>query len=295
MRISRRTSHTGAATAAGSARTGMAVGAVAAALALALAGCSNSTSTPALSPTSRVSIKPADDIQILNALELTTGQLNAAFGVDGATKSWQNWTPSDKQRAKIGLTAFLDCKGDIKQDGVTEKPIESFFSFEDGTSATTAPTSASGKRPPTTPSTSADPGSAVPDEWVGSVALIYKDTATATSAARRMGSFDKTNAACGAPTAAGKPGVLYLGGSVETNPSWYGANSVFVFVDTKEGATMTALAQQRGRFVIVTYTKGSSKPEAGYYTLNSTKDAVNAAAAATTLLSQLTDAVVAGG
>jgi hypothetical protein len=57
---------------------------------------------------------------------------------------------------------------------------------------------------------------------------------------------------------------------------------------------MSALAQQRGRFVIVTYTKGSSKPETGYYTLNSTTDAVDAASAATSLLSQLTDAVVNG-
>jgi len=58
---------------------------------------------------------------------------------------------------------------------------------------------------------------------------------------------------------------------------------------------MSAVAQVRGRFVIMTYAKGTSKFQNGYYTLNGTADATDAATAATTLLSQLTNAVVNGG
>jgi hypothetical protein len=261
------------------------------AAASALAGCSGS-STPAPGPTSATSLQGTDDLQILNALSLGKDQVNNAFGVDPA-HSWQAWTPSDLQKKKIALTAFLACNSGLPSDGLTTGTTETFFRAGDST--TTPPPSTSSGKKGSTPAPPPDPTSVVPTQWVGSVAAVYSTAAKAKAAAKAIGKRDPQNhPECAAPDAV-KPGVSYVIGPVEVNPTWYGQNAAVVFVDTKQNATMTALAQQRGRFVIVTYTKGSSKLDGGYYTLNNTTDAVDAATAATTLLSQLTDAVVNGG
>ena len=251
------------------------------------------SSTPAPAPTSAPQLQGANDLQILNALSLGKDQVNNAFGVDAA-HSWQAWTPSDLQKKKIGLTSFLSCNSGLPTDGLTTGTTETFFRADAGT--TTPPPSTSGGKKGSTPTPPPDPTSVVPTQWVGSVAAVYATADKAQAAAKALGKLDPQNhPECAAPGSAVKPGVSYIIGPVEVNPTWYGQNAAVVFVDTKQNATMTALAQQRGRFVIVTYTKGSSKLDGGYYTLNNTNDAVDAAAAATTLLSQLTDAVVNGG
>ena len=289
MRISRRTSHHSTPITAAPGRAAVAV-VVALAAGSALAGCSSSSPAPPAKTAPQ--IKAADDIQILNALGLGKDQLNTAFGVDAA-HSWQAWTPSDLQKKKVGLTAFLACKSGLPTAGLTEPLSESFFSAADPSA--TAPPSTSNNKNHQTSAPPPDPGSVVPTQWVGSVAAVYSDSGTAKAAARSLGHLDSQNhPECVAPGDF-KAAASYVLGPVEANPTWYGQNAAYVFVDTKQNSTMTALAQQRGRFVIVTYTKGSSKLDGGYYTLNNTSDAVDAASAATTLLSQLTDAVVSGG
>ena len=68
---------------------------------------------------------------------------------------------------------------------------------------------------------------------------------------------------------------------------------VFVFVDAKTNTSVAIVAQRRGRYVVLTYTRGSAvKLPSGYHDLEAGPDTSRAADAATTALAQLTDAVV---
>jgi hypothetical protein len=135
----------------------------------------------------------------------------------------------------------------------------------------------------------------MPKHWVISVAAVYKDAQTAKTAAQAVGKVDTSNSSlCGLPTAAASPPLpTYIGGQIgETEPTWYGEDPTVGFAVTKTNAALTAVAQQRGRFVIVTVTGGTGSLNTNYYSLNASADTDTAAEAATNLLSQLTNAVV---
>jgi hypothetical protein len=241
------------------------------------------------------------DIQILNSLELTTDSLNAAFG---STNSWQDWSPDSTDKENIGYTGFLKCKAGLDSTGVTQPPAVTYFKADSlatdtstpSSGATTPSTKSSKKKggSPSSTSTSAS-SNGEPKHWVISVAAVFKDAATAKAAAQGVGKVDTSNSSlCGLPTSASTPPLpTYIGGQIgETEPTWYGEDPTVGFAVTKTNAALTAVAQQRGRFVIVTVTAGTGSLNSNYYSLNSSSDTDTAAEAATALLSQLTNAVV---
>ena len=111
-----------------------------------------------------------------------------------------------------------------------------------------------------------------------------------------MGAVDPNRppACCGGPADGGKDEVVG-GGIGEVAPSWDNSQGVFVYTDTQTHVTISVVAQRRGRYVVLTYTRGHAKADAGYYDLEAGPDTAAAADAATAVLGQLTTAVVGTG
>jgi len=276
-----------------------------AAAALTASGCASSGGNAPIAPLTMsagaASSGPAGvtDIQILHSLEMTGAGLDAAFGTTGV---WHEWSPTTQDKDSIGYTGFLKCKAGLDSTGSALSQAVSTFSADSlptdktssgGTSSTKGKTTTS-KKKGTSPSTSS---SGTPKHWVISIAAVYKDDKSAKTAALSVGKLDlSNNSLCGKPTdAAATTMPTYIGGQIgETEPTWYGEDPTVGFVVTKTNSALTAVAQQRGRFVVVTITGGTASLKNGYYSLNSIDDTDTAAEAATSMLSQLTNAVVNG-
>lgn len=308
MRTSRRNSHIAAPV-----KTVLAAATLAAA-ALGVSACGSAGSAP-IAPLTMSSGSgssgPAGvtDIQILNSLEMTTDALNASFGSNDA---WRSWSPTTTDKDKIGYTAFLKCKGGLDSTGATLAPAITTFEADTlpaDSSTPAAPTStptsgkSTGKKKPSgNPSSSSSSSTSttvtgLPKHWVISIAAVYQTAAQAKKAATGVGQMDSANSDCGKSADGGNtPLPQYIGGQIgETEPTWYGEDPTVGFVVTKTNYAMTAVAQQRGRFVVVTVTSGTANLKNSYYALNSIPDTDSAAEAATSLLGQLTNAVVNGG
>jgi hypothetical protein len=108
-----------------------------------------------------------------------------------------------------------------------------------------------------------------------------------------MGDVDTSVNSCGGPSDGTKE--IIGGGIGEVGPSWNNSQGVFVYTDTQTHVTIAVVAQRRGRYVVLTYTRGLAKASAGYYDLEAGPDTPAAADAATAVLGQLTDAVVGTG
>ncbi|OLE26982.1 MAG: hypothetical protein AUG49_06680 [Catenulispora sp. 13_1_20CM_3_70_7] len=271
MRISRRASRTTAA------------GLVLALGALTATACSSSSSSGGSAPVARGGTQtPADtnanenDIQILNSLQLTSSELDTAFATDG---KWHAWADADMSKLLIAQ-AQACTKGLIDTTAKSLSPVTTAFKADTlpsdtqasstGSSgpsgASTSPSatkSSSGQRSnsgsPSSSSSSSGSASGAPADgnpahWVVSTAIAYKSAGAAKSAVSGMAT---------------------------------------IFVDAKTNTSVAIVAQRRGRYVVLTYTRGSAvKLPSGYHDLEAGPDTSRAADAATTALAQLTDAVV---
>jgi len=299
MRISRRFSRSAAA------------GAAMALTALSMTACSGSSSGSGSAASSAAASSQSlananeNDVQVLNSLQLTTQELDSAFATDD---KWQVWTGVDP--SKILLKQAWACTQNIidtKQRSL--EPVTSYFRADslpgDQTSAPPPPSSSSNhssnhKSPNPTSSGSdssaSDDGN--PAHWVVSTAIAYQTADAAHAAVAGMGTVDTstpaTKAMCGGP-ADGATKEIIGGGIGEVGPSWDNSQGVFVFTDTQSHVTISVVAQRRGRYVVLTYTRGLAKADGGYYDLEAGKDTGAAADAATGVLGQLTDAVVGTG
>lgn len=299
MRISRRFSRSAAA------------GAAMALTALSMTACSGSSSgsgSAASSAASSQSLANANenDVQVLNSLQLTTQELDSAFATDN---KWQVWTGVDP--SKILLKQAWACTQnmiDTKQKSL--EPVTSYFRADslpgDQASAPSSTPSSSnhssthkGSGTPTSSgSDTSAGGDGNPAHWVVSTAIAYQTTGAAQAAVAGMGTVDTSTPAakamCGGPTDGATKEVIG-GGIGEVGPSWDNSQGVFVFTDTQTHVTISVVAQRKGRYVVLTYTRGLAKADAGYYDLEPGLDTPAAADAATAVLGQLTAAVVGTG
>ncbi|MFL6116889.1 MAG: hypothetical protein ACJ786_36890 [Catenulispora sp.] len=305
MRISRRASRTTAA------------GLVLALGALTATACSSSSSSGGSTPAAQGQTQsPAaaneNDIQILNSLQLTASELDTAFATDG---KWHAWADADMSKLLI-KQAQACTKGMIDTTLKSLQPVTTAFKADTLPSdSLVSPTSTSGPSGSSSPSStksssghkgnsgspsssssssgssSGAPGDGNPAHWVVSTAIAYQSAGAAKSAVGGMGTVDPATAAnCGGP--AGTDPTIG-GGIGEVGPTWDNSQGVFVFVDTRSTTSVAIVAQRRGRYVVLTYTRGSAvKLPSGYYDLESGPDTNRAADAATTALAQLTDAIV---
>lgn len=296
MRISRRFSRSTAA------------GAATVLTALSMTACSNSSSgsgSAASSASASQSLANADanenDVQVLNSLQLTTQELDSAFATDN---KWQTWQGADA--SKILLKQAWACTQnmiDTKQK--TLEPVTTYFRADalpgDPVAPPTSSSSSShghkgGSSSPTSGSSgsSSSTGDGNPAHWVVSTAIAYKTADAAQAAVAGMGAVDPGAAGCGGPGDGAKDEVVG-GGIGEVGPSWDNSQGVFVYTDTQSHLTISVVAQRRGRYVVLTYTRGSAKDDAGYYDLETSSDTGPAAEAATAVLGLLTSAVVGSG
>lgn len=300
MRISRRFSRSAAA------------GAATVITALSMTACSGSSSgsgSAASSAAASESLVNANenDVQVLNSLQLTTQELDSAFATD---RSWQVWTGVDP--SKILLKQASACTQNIIDTAQKSlQPVTSYFRADsllsDQATTPTTPTSSSSNHSSShkgSPNpTSSGPGTSATDDgnpahWVVSTAIAYKTADAAKAAVAGMGAIDTTTPAakamCGGP-GDGATKEIVGGGIGEVGPSWDNSQGVFVYTDTQSHVTISVVAQRRGRYVVLTYTRGLAKADGGYYDLEAGKDTEGAADAATGVLGQLTAAVVGSG
>lgn len=307
MRISRRFSRSTAA------------GAATLLTALSMTACSGSSSgsgSAASSASASQSLADANananenDVQVLNSLQLTTQELDSAFATDS---QWQAWTGVDT--SKILLKQALACTQNmIDTSKKSLEPVTSFFranalpgdqASTSGTPSSSSTKSSSHKGSSGTP-TSGSSGSSSssssttqaadgnPVHWVASTAIAYKTADAAQTAVSNMGTVDPKAPGCGGPGDGAKDEIVG-GGIGEVGPTWDNSQGVFVFTDTQTHVTIAAVAQRRGRYVVITYTRGNAKDDAGYYDLESGPDTAPAADAAHAVLGQLTTSVVGSG
>lgn len=298
MRISRRFSRSAAA------------GAATALTALSMTACSGASSgsgaAAASSAAAAESLANADanenDVQVLNSLQLTTQELDSAFATDD---KWQVW--GDVDPSKILLKQAWACTQDIidtKQK--TLQPVTTYFRAGSlpGDPTPTTPSSSSSssshshKSSSSSSTSSSSSGSSTgdgnPAHWVVSTAIAYQNADAAQAAVAGMGAIDPAARDCGGPGDGGKDEVVG-GGIGEVAPSWDNSQGVFVYTDTDTHVTISVVAQRRGRYVVLTYTRGLATADAGYYDLEAGPDTPAAADAATAVLGQLTDSVVGTG
>ncbi|WP_194920767.1 hypothetical protein [Catenulispora rubra] len=303
MRISRRFSRSTAA------------GAASVLAALAMSACSSSSSgggSAASSSAQSQSVANANanenDVQVLNSLQLNTQELDSAFATDS---QWKTWPAADT--AKLLLKQTWACTQNmIDTSKKSLQPVTSFFMAgplpgdPPTTPASTTSSSSSShsngynhksgsSSTPTSTGSSSSSSSTVgadgnPVHWVVSTAIAYQTADAAQAAVSGMGAIDPNAPGCGGPKDGDKDEIVGGGGAVE--PSWVNSQGVFVFTDTHTHVTISAVAQRRGRYVVLTYTRGSAGNDAGYYDLEEGSDTKPAAAAATAVLGQLTASVV---
>ncbi|GAA1958049.1 hypothetical protein [Catenulispora subtropica] len=268
---------------------------------LTASACSSSKSSGGAAPAT-TGQSPADananenDVQILNSLQLTGAELDTAFATD---PRWQPWTGYDPAKALI-KQAQACTAGIIDTKEQALQPVTVAFKADQltGDQAPAAPSSpasaaksSSGKKGTSAaPSTSASaPTDQNPTHWVVSTAIAYKSSDAAHSAVSGMGKVDQNTVGCGGPS---DRTAIVGGGIGEIGPSWDDSQGVFVYADTKTNTSVAVVAQRRGRYVVLTYTRGGAKPQTGYYDLEAGPDTSKAADAATEVLGQLTNAVV---
>ncbi|MEZ0106170.1 hypothetical protein ABH920_000151 [Catenulispora sp. EB89] len=301
MRISRRFSRSTAA------------GAASVLAALAMTACSSSSSSGSAATSAAQSQSAADanananenDVQVLNSLQLNTQELDSAFATDS---QWKTWPTADT--AKILLKQTWACTQNmIDTSKKSLQPVTSFFmagplpNDPPTTPASTTSSSSSshnynhksGSSSTPTSTGSSSSSSALgadgnPVHWVVSTAIAYQTADAAQAAVQGMGAIDPNAPGCGGPKDGATDEIVGGGGAVE--PSWVNSQGVFVFTDTHTNVTISAVAQRRGRYVVLTYTRGSATSDAGYYDLEEGSDTKPAAAAATAVLGQLTASVV---
>ncbi|WP_194892954.1 hypothetical protein [Catenulispora pinisilvae] len=243
-----------------------------------------------------------NDVQVLNSLQLTPQELDSSFATDS---SWSTWTDADP--SKILLKQAWACtKNIIDTKQTTLQPVTTYFRADQlsgGAAGTptapptpSAPTSGHSSSHKGSSSTSSPSGSnstpagdGNPAHWVVSTAIAYQSADAAQTAVGAMGTIDPSAANCGGP-ADKKPVVG--GGIGEVAPSWDNSQGVFVYTDTGSGTTIAVVAQRRGRYVVLTYTRGYAKDDAGYYDLETGPDTGPAADAATAVLGLLTASLV---
>lgn len=311
MRISRRFSRCAA------------VGAASVLAAFSMTACSGSSSggkSAASNAAESQSQAQADanenDVQVLNSLQITTQELDSSFATDD---EWKNWPDADT--SKIMLKQAWACTQNIIDTSKKSlEPVTSYFlagqlpadaaatptspTSPTGTSSSTSSSNSSRKSshkssststPTSTESSSGSTSLAAdgnPVHWVVSTAISYQTSDAAQAAVSGMGALDPKATECGGPSSK----KTYVGGGIgEVAPSWVNSQGVFVYTDTETGVTVSAVAQRRGRYVVLTYTRGSAASAAGYYDLEPGGDTQQAAAAATAVLGQLTSAVVGSG
>ena len=301
MRISRRFSRSAIA------------GAASVLAALSMTACSSSTSDSGSASSGSASSQAdlnananENDVQVLNSLQLTTQELDSAFATDS---KWQSWPGADP--SKLLLTQAWACTQnliDTKQKSL--QPVTSYFRADtlpgdpattptSSSSSTSSSNRSSGKKGGSSAPTSSGSGGSSssptadgnPAHWVVSTAIAYQTAGAAKAAVGGMGTVDPSAHGCGGPGDAGKAEILG-GGIGEVAPSWDNSQGVFVFTDTQSHVTVAAVAQRRGRYVVITYTRGSAKADGGYYDLEAGPDTNPAASAATAVLGQLTSSVV---
>lgn len=322
MRISRRASRTTAAVphaagtpGASALRRTTAAGTALALAALTTAACSSSSSGGSGAP-STSSVEQAgananeNDIQILNSLQLTTRELDTAFAADN---QWRAWPDADMGKLVIkqaqGCTGgIIDTKAQALQpvtsvfraDALPGDQVSTPASGSSSPSSSNKSSSSSKNHTPSAPGTTSGSTTAGvaadgnPTHWVVTTAIAYQSSDAARAAVSHMGKIDSTQTSeCGGPTDTTRP--LIGGGIGEVGPSWDNSQGVFVYADTKSGTSVAVVAQRRGRYVVLTYTRGGGKQQAGYYDLEGGPDTPKAADAATGVLGQLTNAVVNRG
>ncbi|NUR24560.1 MAG: hypothetical protein HOV83_01680, partial [Catenulispora sp.] len=302
------TSHTTAVPQAGASalRRATAAGAALTLAVLTAAACSSSKSGgPAASTTSQA---PGDadanenDVQILNSLQLTPAELDTAFAADNAWKAWSDHDPAKTliKQAQACTAGIIDTKSQALQPVTTAYRADQLPSDQSGGATKASPPSTpasgstSGKKgtpaAPNTPATTS--GDQNPTHWVVSTAIAYKSSAEARSAVSSMGKVDPNTVGCGGPA---DRTAIVGGGIGEVGPAWNNSQGVFVYADTKTNMSVAVVAQRRGRYVVLTYTRGGAKAQTGYWDLEAGPDTSKAADAATGVLGQLTAAVVNRG
>jgi hypothetical protein len=307
MRISRRTSRTTAVPQAGASalRRTTAAGAALTLAVLTAAACSSSKSGGAAGPTTS-SQAPGDadanenDVQILNSLQLTAPELDTAFAADNAWKPWSDYDPARAliRQAQACTAGIIDTKAQALQPVTTAYKADQLPSDLAGgaptkASAPTSSSSGSGKKgTPAAPNTATTSGDQNPTHWVVSTAIAFKSSAEARSAVGSMGKVDPNTVGCGGPS---DRTAIVGGGIGEVGPAWNNSQGVFVYADTKTNMSVAVVAQRRGRYVVLTYTRGGAKAQTGYWDLEAGPDTSKAADAATGVLGQLTAAVVNRG
>jgi hypothetical protein len=298
MRISRRFSRSAAA------------GAATVLTALSMTACSGSSSgsgSAASNASASQSLANADanenDVQVLNSLQITTQELDSAFATDN---KWQVWQGADA--SKILLKQAWACTQnmiDTKQKSL--EPVTTYFRADalpgdpvaPATTSSSSSSSHGHKGGSSNPTSSNSSGSSPttdgnPTHWVVSTAIAYTTSDAAQAAVAGMGTVDPNAPNCGGPADGAKD--QFVGGGIgEVAPSWDNSQGVFVYTDTQSHVTISVVAQRRGRYVVLTYTRGSAKDDAGYYDLETASDTDPAADAATAVLGLLTTAVVGSG
>ena len=299
MRISRRFSRSAAA------------GAASVLTALSMAACSGSSSgsgSTASSASASQSLANANanenDVQVLNSLQITTQELDSAFATDDKLEDLAGCGSS-----KILLQQAWACTQnmiDTKQKSL--EPVTSYFSADSllGDPVATAdradrppratppqgrplqhPSSWAPADPPRPPTATPRTGSSAPPSpirartpprppWPG----------WAPSTRTRRAAADPATAPRTRSSAAA---------SARSAPSWANSQGVFVYTDTHSHVAISVVAQRRGRYAVLTYTRGSAKADAGYYDLETGQDTRTGGRRATAVLGQLTSAVVGYG
>jgi hypothetical protein len=308
MRISRRTSRTTAVPQAGASalRRSTAAGAALALAVLTATACSsspsggaNGTGTPAQPGDANAN---ENDVQILNSLQLTASELDNAFAADNAWKPWSDYDPAKAliKQAQACTAGVIDTKAQALQPVTTayradQLPGDQAAGPSGKSSSSSSSSSSSGKKgTPATPNSSTTGASTDqnPAHWVVSTAIAYQSSAEARSAVAAMGKVDPNTVGCGGPA---DHTAIVGGGIGEVGPTWDNSQGVFVYADIKTNMSVAVVAQRRGKYVVLTYTRGGAKPQTGYYDLEAGPDTGKAADAATGVLGQLTDAVVNRG
>ena len=301
MRISRRFSHNAAA------------GAASLLAVLSMTACSSTSSGQGSAASSSAQSQSAanananvNDVQVLNSLQLTTQELDSAFATDN---KWHPWPGADP--SKILLKQAWACTQNmIDTTKKSLQPVTSYFMADSlpndpvatptgGSSSSSSSSSSHNHKGSSseTPSSSGSSGSSSaagtdgnPAHWVVSTAIAYQSADAARAAMGGTGAIDPKAPGCGGPKDGDKDEIV--GGGGEVSPSWVNSEGVFVFTDTQTHVTIAAVAQRRGRYVVLTYTRGSATATAGYYDLEGGPDTGPAASAATAVLDQLTSSVV---
>ena len=245
-----------------------------------------------------------NDVQVLNSLQLTTQELDSAFATDNEWAAWPAWTRRRSCSSRPGPAPRTSSTPSKK----SLQPVTSYFqagalpgdqpSTPTSSSSSNHSSSHKGSATPTSSGSDSSAGSdGNPAHWVVSTAIAYQTADAAQAAVAGMGAVDSSTPAakalCGGPTDGDKE---VIGGSIgEVGPSWDNSQGVFVFTDTQTHVTISVVAQRKGRYVVLTYTRGLAKADAGYYDLEPGLDTPAAADAATAVLGQLTAAVVGTG